>query len=168
MKNLFKGIGLYLFVLVFIVPIIILVLFANASRKQGVNQINATPTGNLAQQNVPLPSKEDTVRTFCNLIDEGKISEAVSMMDIKDETTKQAWGVYFNNFSSFELINIKKSTLDKTGNSFEVDIKITLKEDLQNLPIPNNGWVNGVNKKWIDVVDNGPSRYKISGIATGP
>lgn len=167
-KNIFKGAILYVFILVFIVPIIILVLFANASRKQTKNDVSNTPTPAAVQQNVPLPSGEDIVRIFCNLVDEGRISEAVGMMDIKDDTVKQSWGVYLSNFSSFKLVEINKSKIDDSGNSYEVDINIALKKNLTDLPIPNYGWVNGINKKWINLVKKETGLYKISEIATGP
>jgi hypothetical protein len=176
-KSILTKIGVYLFALVFIVPIVLLILIGNASRKAVNTGNQAQPTEtplptsfptNTVFQNVPLPSKEDIVRTFCGLIDEGRISDAVSMMDVKDETTRQSWGVSLNNFSSFKLVDIKKSAIDETGNSFEVDINVTLKKNLTDLPIPNYGWVNGMNKKWIGVVDGGSGHYKITGIATGP
>ena len=167
-KTVFSKVVLYLIVLVLVVPVIILFLFGNAARKQVKNNVVKTPTGTPSQGNVPLPSREDIVKTFCNLVDEGKISEAVSMMDTKDDTTKQSWGVYLNNFSSFKLVGIKKSSIDETGNSYEVDIDVALKQNLSSLPIPNNGWENGINKRWIGVVDKGSGHYKIVGIATGP
>jgi len=34
-----------------------------------------------------------------------------------------------------------------------VDINVALKKNLTDLPIPNYGWVNGMNKKWINVVE---------------
>lgn len=157
-KNILKGSIIYILILVFVIPVIILVLFANEARKSAIS----TP------QNVPLPTQEDTVRTFCNLIDEGKISGAINMMDIVDDTVRQSWGVYLNNFSSFKLINISKSKIDETGNSFEVDINVTLKKNLTDLPIPNYGWSNGLNKKWINLVKKDGDLYRISGIATGP
>jgi hypothetical protein len=168
LKGILKGWLLYILVLVFIVPIIIFVLLGNASRKQNTNT-TASPESNVSQQqNVPLPSKTDVVRTFCDLIDEGKISEAVGMIDTNDDTTKQQWGVTFNNFSSFKLVSIKKSSVDETGNSFEVDINVTLKKNLTDLPIPNYGWDTGLNKRWISVVEKEKDLYKIVGIATGP
>jgi hypothetical protein len=129
----------------------------------GVSQ--STPS---SVPSVSLPSREDIVRNFCELINEGNISDAVSMMDISDDTTKQSWGVTFNNFSSFNLVNIEKSSIDERGNSFEVDIDITLKEDLTNLPIPNYGWENGMNKRWINLIEKEKGIYKITEIATGP
>jgi hypothetical protein len=156
-KKIFKGMLLYVLILVFVVPAIIIFLFANASRKE----MNI-------QQNVPLPTKEDTIRTFCVLIDTGRISDAVGMMDITDETVKQSWGVYLNNFASFELININKSKIDETGNSFEVDVNVILKKNLTDLPIPNYGWENGLNKRWFNMVKKENGLYKITEIATGP
>jgi len=167
-KGIFSKAIIYLIVLVFVVPVIVLFLLGNLSRKQINNSPSPVPSSSTSSQNVPLPSKEDAVRTFCNLIDEGKITQAVSMMDIKDDEVRQSWGVYLNNFSSFKLMNIKKSGVDETGNSFEADIDVKLKKNLTDLPIPNYGWENGVNKRWISVVDTGRGLYKISEIATGP
>lgn len=109
--------------------------------------------------------KGDVVRTFCNLIDEGKISDAVGMTTVEGEVKKQSWGENFNNFSSFKLVGIKESEIDE--NSFEVDIDVKLKENLINLPIPNYGWENGVNKRWINLIEK-DGLYKISEVATGP
>jgi hypothetical protein len=157
-KNILKGSIIYILIVVFIVPIIIFVLFANEARKSSIS----------TKQNVPLLTQEDIVRTFCNLVDEGKVSEAVNMMDITDDTVRQSWGVYLNNFSSFKLLNINKSKIDETGNSFEVDINVILKKNLTDLPITNYGWTNGLNKKWINLIKKDGDLYKISEIATGP
>jgi hypothetical protein len=167
-RYIFSKVTIYVIILVFIVPIIIFLLIGNASKNQIKNNATGTPTAIPSGQNVPLPSKENIVRTFCNLINEGRISDAVGMMDIKDDTTRQSWGVYLNNFSSFKLISIGKSKIDETGNSFEVDIDVTLKKNLTDLPIPNYGWANGVNKRWINVVEKEKGKYKIAEIATGP
>lgn len=168
LKGILKGSLLYILVLVFIVPIIIFVLLGNASRKQNTNATPLPESNVSQQQNVPLPSKEDTIRTFCNLIDEGRVSEAVNMMDITDDSVKQSWGVALNNFSAFKLIGIKKSAIDESGNSFEVDINVSLKKNLTDLPIPNYGWVEGINKRWINLVEYEEGKYKIAEIATGP
>jgi len=116
---------------------------------------------------VPLPSAEDIVRNFCVLVDERRVSEALSLMDIPDETTKQAWGVYLNTFSSFKLININKSKLEGSDNTFEVDLRVSLNPGAEKNPIPNYGWVNGINKRWI-TVERLNGLYKVTEIATGP
>jgi len=171
-KNIFKGTLLYIVISVFVVPIIILLMVGNASRKNNGNDNQTQTTGILTltttpasafPQDVSLPSKEDIVKTFCNFVDEGQVSEAVGMMDIANDSDKQLWGVYLNSFSSFNLVNIKKSAIDESGYSFEVDVDAKLKNGNEGY-----GWVNGVNKKWINLVDVGAGHYKIQGIATGP
>jgi len=117
---------------------------------------------------ISLPSKEDIVRTFCELIDEGRISDAVLMMDLKDDAERQSWAVSLNNFSSFKLVGIEESKVDASGNSFEVDIDVSLKKNLTDLPIPNYGWVEGINKRWISLKEVEDSKYNIAEIATGP
>jgi hypothetical protein len=166
-KSILSKIIIYSLILVFVVPVIIFLILGLESKKQAAR--SGSPINTLSEsQVVPMLTKEDVVRTFCNLINEGRISEAVGMMDIIDDTVKQSWGVYFNNFSKFELVDINNSKMDPNGNSFEVDINVTLKKNLTNLPIPNYGWENGVNKRWIVLAEKGNNEYKVSEIATGP
>jgi hypothetical protein len=166
-KNIFSKTVVCLIIFIVIVLAIVLFVFGNFFKREIGNSVSPTPTFT-SSQNVPLPTKEDTIRAFCNLVDEGKISGAVSMMNITDDTTRQSWGVSLNNFSSFKLTDIKKSAIDEKGNSFEVDIDVKLKKDLTDLPIPNYGWENGINKRWFNLIDNGRGNYKIEEIATGP
>ena len=171
-KKIFKGAFLYIIILVFIIPIIIFLMAGNASRKNSESNGEPQTTGTSTPASAPVstslqdvspPSKEDVVRTFCELIDKGVISEAVGMMDLVNDSDKQSWGVYLNSFSSFKLINIKESTIDESGYSFEVDIDAKLKDGNESY-----GWVNGINKKWINLLDAETGHYKIQGIATGP
>lgn len=157
----------YAVVLVFIVPLIILFYIGYSSRSKNTEVINEG-SKQKEVQGVPLPSKEDVVRAFCSLINEGKISEAVLMMDNEDDTVRQSWGVSLNNFSSFVLIDINPSKVENSVNTFEIDVDVKLKENLTNLPIPNYGWRDGINKRWITLVEKEKGRYKIAEIATGP
>ena len=118
--------------------------------------------GAWVKHGVPLPRPEDVINSFANLINEGRISDAVGIIKTANDTEKQTWGVALNNFANFEIKNIKGG-----ADVYEVDINVTLKEDLQDLPIPNYGWVNGVNKRWFTLVKDG-NTYKITGIGTGP
>lgn len=155
MKNIVRGVVFYLLILVFVVPALIFFFIARDSRKKQ------------SLTEVPLPSKESIVRTFCELIDEGKISDAVSIMDISDDSAKQSWGVYLNNFSSFNIKKIEKNEIDESGNSFKVTVDLALKKYVEG-PIPNYGWQNGENVRFINLVEKGKGIYKISEIATGP
>lgn len=156
-KFITKRAVLYTAILLFIVPVLIFVAIGFSAKDKG---------GNIAENhsgNVPLPSKEDTVRTFCNLINEERIPEAISMMSVADDSEKQAWGVNFNSISSFEVVNINKSSINDSGNSFEIDVNVKLKNGKENY-----GWVEGINKRWINLVEYEEGKYKIAEIATGP
>jgi len=143
-----------------------------AQRIQSGNNIvilkNPTPTQTqTTQAQVPLPQGEDIVRNFFNLINEGKVSDAVSMLTpstISDDNSKQAWGVQFN---AFEKITVKK--IEPAGeDTYKVTLDVKMKPGTENAtPIPYYGWGNGEFVRWISMekVDN---TWKVIGIATGP
>ncbi len=165
-KFITKRVVLYTAVLLFIVPILIFIAIGFSTKDKDQNTAESGNLENFAEitsDSVPLPSKEDTIRSFCNLIDEGKIPEAISMMNIEKESEKQAWGVNFNSVSSFELVKINKSSIDESENSYEVDVNVKLKDGKESY-----GWVNGINKRWLNLVEYEKGKYKIVGIATGP
>lgn len=167
-KYIFSKTIIYFVILIFILPVVILFLFGNLSRKNTTKTTSEEEVLDNTLVSVPTPTKEDIIKTFCSLIDEGDITKAISMMDLEDDDIKQSWGVIFNNFSSFKLIEIQKSKIDVSGNSFEVLIDVSLKKDLVDLPIPNYGWFDGENTRWINLIEETPNVYKISEIATGP
>jgi len=122
---------------------------------------------------VPLPQEEDVIRTFFNLIGEGRSADAVSMMTqstIGNDTSKQTWGVQFNSFNSVSVNKIEPSMQDEwttAKHTYKVTLNVQMKPEAQSAPIPNYGWDNGLNIRWIPLekVDN---LWKIAGIATGP
>lgn len=165
-KHITKRIIIYTAFLLFVVPVLIFLSLGLSSRNKNSDEAgtqNSETLENESSVSVPLPSKEDTIRTFCNLIDEGRISEAVGMMNIEEDTEKQGWGVNFNSISSFELIKINKSSIDESENSYEIDINVKIKDGKESY-----GWINGINKRWINLIEYEKGKYKIAGIATGP
>jgi hypothetical protein len=120
-----------------------------------------------AQNTVPLPQGEDIVRNFFNLINEGKISEAVNMltpMNISDDSNKQAWGVQFN---AFEKITVKKIEKGE-NNTYKVNLDVKMKPGTENVqPMPYYGWGNGEFVRWIPL-EKINNVWRIGGIATGP
>ena len=131
------------------------------------NQINPTSTTTTDQSGVPLPSQEDIVQTFFNLINEGRIPDAVGMLSSKatsDESSRQAWGVQFNIFKQINLSKIESAE----DNIFKVTLTVDLKPEAASIqPIPNYGWDNGKNIRWLKL-EKENNLWKIDGIATGP
>lgn len=137
-----------------------------------VSQVSPTSInspGNIA----PLPTEEDIIRTFFNLIDEDRPAEAISMMTPQltgDDSTKQTWGVHFNAIDQISVNSIEPSMKEEWTNgthTYKVTLDVLMKPEAANAPIPNYGWENGPNVRWISIIkiDN---LWKISSIATGP
>jgi hypothetical protein len=130
---------------------------------------NMTPK--VATQNqVPLPSQEDIVRTFFNQINEKKIPEALGMLSsaaVPDDAAKQAWTVQFYNFNKVTVTNIQKEANSNGKNLYRVDLQVQISPEFANAPIPNYGYTDGENVRWIELVKENDS-WKITGIATGP
>jgi len=164
------------------------------SKRVSTPQTSATPNASITDQNVeqkiaedesretvgesgapvvPLPQEEDVIRTFFNLIGEGRPADAISMMTqstIGNDTSKQTWGVQFNSFKSVSVNKIEPSMQEEwtaTKHTYKVTLNVQMKPEAQSAPIPNYGWDNGLNIRWIPLekVDN---LWEIAGVATGP
>jgi len=121
-------------------------------------------------KSVPLPSDEDIIRNFVNLIDEGQADKAALMMKTKDETELQTWAVHFNAINSFKLLKIEKASEENwTDNKhiYKVVLDVSMDPRSADAPIPYYGWQNGENTRWITLEKAGDI-WKIAEIATGP
>lgn len=124
-------------------------------------------TSSSTGSSVPLPTGEDIIRTFINLINEKRIPDAIAMMDetmVPDDQTKQAWGVSFNSFSSAGVVSIteyskEEWTVDRQR--YKAVINISIK------PGSNVIWEQGENTRWI-TLQKQADLWKIHEIATGP
>ena len=122
---------------------------------------------------VPLPTEEDIIRTFFELIDEKRIPEAISMMSasmVGDDSSKQAWGVHFNAFDSIMVQKVEPAMEENwTDNSHEYKVTLNVRVSPQaaNAPIPYYGWGNGSNIRWVEIVKEN-ELWKINSLATEP
>jgi hypothetical protein len=153
------------------------VLSKNFNQSQTVSPSilqNSTVTPNQDnKQIVPLPSEEDIIRIFFNLINEKRVPEAIAMMvpsEASDESAKQAWGVQFNAFEKVTVSQITPSMKEEWKNdnhTYKVTLNVAMKPTSANAPIPYYGFDNGENIRWV-TIERISSEWKISGIATGP
>jgi len=135
-----------------------------------------TPDNQKVTENaeVPLPQGEDIVRSFFNLIGEGKIPEAVAMMDdsaVPNDSTKQAWGVQFNIISSIAVKSIEPSNIGNATQdqkTYKVVLDVKIKPSSEKAVIPNYGWEDGENIRWVSMKKDGSGIWKILEIGTGP
>ncbi len=119
------------------------------------------------KQSVPLPQETDIIRSFFEIINEGRAVDAISMMApslIGDDSSKQAWGVQFNAFEFVEVTSIEKTVNE---HKYKVVLTASMKPEAKDATIPNFGWENGMNTRWVILVKE-ENLWKISAIATGP
>lgn len=112
-------------------------------------------------------NKEDVVRLFFNLVDEGRVSEALMMLtpdEIDNESKKQAWGVQFNAFEEVQVVSVEFLG----ENTYKVILETKMKPEAGLAEsVPFYGYGNGRFIRWVELEEvNGV--WKIKKIATGP
>lgn len=128
------------------------------------------PTPTESKTVVPLPQETDIIHSFFNLIEEKRSSEAVGMMNVNNDSQKQAWAVQFNAITSIKVSNVEPSMPEEwsdTKHTYKVTMDVKMNPNSANQPIPYYGWENGNNTKWITIEKAG-NLWKVNGIASGP
>ena len=153
-------------------------LFSGCGKKQTAQKetiANMNQNQEVSQQTeVPLPQGEDIVGLFFSLIDEKKIPDAVAMLDdsaVPDDSAKQAWGVQFNVFDSISVKSIEASNIGdemEGQETYKVILDAKIKPGSENAVIPNFGWEDGENIRWVSLTKNTDGMWKVLGIGTGP
>jgi len=134
---------------------------------------NLSPTPKLEKETsgrIPLPSDEDIIRNFVNLIEEGQADKAALMMKTNNDAELQTWAVHFAAINSFKLLKIEKANEESWAENkhiYKVVLDVWMDPSSANAPIPYYGWQNGENTRWITLEKVGDV-WKISEIATGP
>jgi hypothetical protein len=145
-----------------------IVLSACGTKPKIQVRIVPTPTTVVQANSVPLPSREDIIRTFFELINEKRIPEAIGMMSSKmvgDDSTKQTWGVMFNDFDSVKVVKVENSTGE---NEFQVELAVKVNPRAANSPIPYYGYGDKTDIRFVSLVKSDQGLWKIDGISTGP
>ena len=111
----------------------------------------------------------DIIRYFFGLIDQGRTTEAVDLLDSSvapDSNSKQQWKSAFDGFESAEVTSkepFNEQSWTDSYKIYKVGLNIEIKpERMQELII----W-NGQGIRWISIIKSDDS-WKIGAIATGP
>lgn len=118
--------------------------------------------------------EEDVINIFWELINEKRIPEAIEMMSPKmvySEGVSQAYGVQFNQIDSVRVLEIEPYFRESWNSSFEeykVSLEVKMKESALEAVIPNYGWGENPNVRFISLSLNEEGRWQIGEIATGP
>jgi hypothetical protein len=124
--------------------------------------------------NVPLISEEDIIRLFFELINEKRVPEAIAMMSpaiAPDDSTRQAWGVQFNDISSVRVQSIEPFWQDQWAenrHTYKVMLEVYVSPEAAKAAIPYYGWGDNPNVRWITIEKSQDKEWQIAAIATGP
>jgi hypothetical protein len=125
-------------------------------------------------EKAPLPSSEDIVRLFFDLINEERIPEAIDMMTDEmagDDSSRQMWGVQFNRIESIKVQTIEpylETNWTDSQKMFKVVLEVFMSEKAKDEPIPFFGWDSNPNARWISIKKDANGLWKIDSLATGP
>jgi hypothetical protein len=127
-----------------------------------------------SSEGVPLPTPEDIVRLFFNLINEKRIPEAIALMTDQmagDDSLKQMWGVQFNAIQSIEVKSIEPYSEEQWTESekmFKVVLDVSVSPEAKDEPIPYYGWDSNPSIRWVSIKKNATGLWEIDSLATGP
>ena len=133
-----------------------------------------SPISKQNQTQVPPPSGMDVVNLFWQLIDQHQIPEAINMMSlnlVSNDSTKQAYGVQFNNIKSVNVIDVEPynpNTWTADSQMYKVTLEIYVSSDAANEPIPYYGYGDNPNIRFISLTKNQTGIWQVDAIATGP
>ncbi len=138
--------------------------------------IQAAKGINNLQKNIsitPLLGDSEVIKSFFQKISNRNPVEAISLMNPKvigNIKNKSNWEKQFSIFESLSLKNIEtysKNEWTETKHIYKVLLNIKLKSGNAKNVIPNYGYKNGLNAKWIEV-EKIKGQWYINGIASGP
>ena len=155
-KQMLK-ISLIAFVIILVIFIGIYVYVESSREKPCAGCMKAK---NQPTTSVPLPQKEDIIRSFFGQIDEQKPSEAVLMMSesiTSNDSLKQARAVEFNAISSMKVIKFEPTS---EVNVYKVTLSVQLKPGAK-----LDDWNDGENIRWVTLAEEN-GLWKIKDIAT--
>jgi len=109
-------------------------------------------------------TQKQTVQTFLENIGNGKISEALDMMDANDNT-KAGWWQNFNTLESLKIKSLEPNMQEEWTNDrqlYKAILDVKLKSGEGGL-----GWENGENYRWVSVQKTG-DKWFIHELANNP
>jgi len=159
-----------LFIFIVIASVAAAAVFFYPKNRPPANPPVVSPTSvpTQAAETIPLPSGENIIRTFFELINKRRFPEVLAMMDsqmIPNDTTKQEWTVSLNGIASIKLTQIEKHQPEfwtAESQIYQVTLQVKNQPGVTSF-VPDNG----ENTRWVRL-QKSANLWKIAEIATGP
>lgn len=147
----------------------LLILKSVLPSNSNLNNVASLPLPSKAEEILGNLNQNETIETFFNLINNGKIESALTLLHsriIPDNEVRNNW---FKQFSILKSITVKNVTkLNTDEEIYQVQLTIgEISPSATEAAIPNYGWNKGENVRWL-TLEKENDLWKISQIATSP
>ncbi|HRS47922.1 MAG TPA: hypothetical protein P5225_01430 [Candidatus Paceibacterota bacterium] len=122
---------------------------------------------------VPLPEDEELINSFSNLIDQGKVKDALKMLslqNISSEEMKKMWQEQFEAMKSVKVLLVEpvmKNNWTDQRREYKVVLDMMMDESSKDASIPYYGYDQGRNTRFITLIKEG-DKWFIETITTAP
>lgn len=121
----------------------------------------------------PLSGQTTAIERFFAAIDGGRIDEALALMNqelIPDAPAKKAWKRQFAAIRSIHVAEVRPVEGTETDRcpEYKVSLDARLAAGAAHAPIPNYGWDENRNVRWILLCPGPNGAWLISSLGTGP
>lgn len=113
------------------------------------------------------------IARFVAAIDDGRIDDALAMMGpnlVPDAAARAAWTRQFAAIISLRLVEVRPASAGANGPCFDyrVALEAAVSPEAAKAPIPNYGWDDHPNLRWIALCPGSNRSWLISSFGTGP
>lgn len=136
-------------------------------------QPTTSPSSVAPLAEVPPPSAVDMINLFFRLLNEKRVTEAADLLAanlIPDESARKNWEDQFKIFEKAEVLSLEPYQPEEwhaDRQVYQISLNVTLNSSGAQAPIPNYGWENGENLRWL-IIKKEASGWRLEAIATGP
>jgi hypothetical protein len=121
----------------------------------------------------PAADSVQVIQVFVESIDDGRVSDAMAMISpelLANPETKDGWRRQFSAIRSIGLVGVSEVEGGNAGLcvTYEVRLEVHLAPEAARAPIPNYGWDDNPNIRWIKLCPDSERTWMITSIGTGP
>ena len=173
--------GIIIFFAIPILTVTTLLFINNAAFLGGVEQSRINDikqqqdAGNASgtSQN-KIPSDTEMIQIFFQALQDKNTSLSLGIMDtsnFSNDASVSEWEKQFSSFERAQIINIEPDNQAGWGindRTYKVSVNVKMLPEAVNAPIPNYGWQNGDNIRWMRLRKGADNLWRVLEIGTGP
>jgi len=173
--------GIVIFFAIPILTVTSLLFINNAAFLGGVEQSRINDikqqqdTGkNPTDASNPKPTDKEFIQLFFATLETKNTAVSLGMLDpsnLINEATAKEWEKQLTSFEKAQVTNIEPLNEDKwtlTDHVYKTTVNVKMLPEAASAPVPNYGWQNGDNIRWITVRKGADDLWRVVTIATSP